>query len=627
MSDRKEGKVHGAESRAALGFLDRHAVAVDRPIDGVSGTRRQAEHQSQSEASGCASHSMQSSHGRSARVKLAVVSLAAMVAVSCAGRLPGTGIGGVSTAPSRRRAVEPARPAPGARLTPPPAIVQPSPTPIPTLKPIPTPPAASPPSTPRPLFTRAPITPAPPVTPPPGTPAPLTTPAAPVPAQPTPYGGVSAAPSAQPAVTYMIPLGNWRDADRLEGRPEITEIVDAAARYPNSPIYLAGYVTEADTRQYHADATNLGDELVIHAARELARRGIDANRISGRGMGVNMTMGRAVVVSLDVTPRPPLSNLNPQQLAERAAAEQVPERLPPENRSFKQVAGINAYRVGPGDVLKVTYRMGQPADFAAPVGPLGTISFDIVDDVPVTGLTTLEIESLLKSVLSRYFRKPRLTVSIVAIGSKNVTLITPAGNKLVALGGRTTVFDLIIQQGIPTGAAAPGVADLKAIRVTRGTDTYHVNAFQIVEHNDWKQNLVLDDGDIVYMPTFTEVGDYVTVLGSVVTPGIYPLPGKLTASQLLFQAGGATKNAYLPHARLIRGDGKHPQIIAADIDLVINQGLRSAEKSLQAGDILYVPATRISNWNDFITDIQPTITAITAPLNLYYQVSIVRHLH
>ncbi len=424
----------------------------------------------------------------------------------------------------------------------------------------------------------------------------------------------------------MIPLAHWNDVENLDRRPEVADVVDAAQRYPTSLIYLAAYVTDGDTRERHAEATALGDELVIRTARHLAARGIDPARISGRGMGVNNTMRRAVVVSLDVRPRPIVSELNPQQLAERAAAEQVPERLPSENRSFKQVAGVTAYRVGPGDVLRVTYRMGQPTDFAAPVGPLGTISFDVVEDVPVAGLTTLEIESLLKSVLSRYFRQPRLSVSMVSVGSKSITLITPAGNKVLPLVGRLTVFDLIMQQGIPTGAAAPGVADLKAVRVTRGTQTYQVNAFQIVEHNDWKQNLVLDDGDIVYMPTFTESGDYVTVLGAVPTPGIYPLPGKLTASQLLFQAGGPIKSAYLPHARIIRGDGKHPQIIAADIDLVINQGLRSAEKNLQAGDILYVPATRIANWNDFIQDIQPTISVVTAPLNLYYQLSIIRHL-
>src|SRR5207249_4123808 len=119
----------------------------------------------------------------------------------------------------------------------------------------------------------------------------------------------------------------------LDRRPEVSDVVDAAQRYPTSLIYLAAYVTDADTRERHADATALGDELVIRMARHLAGRGIDPARISGRGMGVNNTMKRAVVASLDVSPRPVISELNPHQLVERAAAEQVPDRLPSENRS------------------------------------------------------------------------------------------------------------------------------------------------------------------------------------------------------------------------------------------------------------------------------------------------------
>jgi protein involved in polysaccharide export with SLBB domain len=416
----------------------------------------------------------------------------------------------------------------------------------------------------------------------------------------------------------MIPLASWRDVEKLEGRAEVSEVIDAARRYPNSLVYLAGYVTDADTRQHHADATNLGDELVIQTARHLAARGIDANRISGRGMGVNKTIGRAIVVSLDVTPRAVVSDLNPRQLAERTAAEQVPERQPAENRTFKQVAGLPAYKVGPGDVLKVSYRMAGNAEFAAPVSPLGTISFDLIEEAPVAGLTTTEIESLLKSMLKRYFRQPRIAVGVVTYASKSVTLITPTGTRLVALAGRTTVFDLIVNLNLPTGAAAPGVADLKAIRVTRGTQDYEVNVFEIVQNHDWKQNLVLDEGDMVYMPTFTEIGDYVTILGAVGKPGIYPMSVGLTVSQALFMAGGATKTAYLPHSRIIRGDPQHPTIIPTDVDLVIEQGLVSAEKKLRAGDIIYVPSTRIANWNDFIADLRPTLQLVTEPFRFYY---------
>jgi protein involved in polysaccharide export with SLBB domain len=110
----------------------------------------------------------------------------------------------------------------------------------------------------------------------------------------------------------------------------------------------------------------------------------------------------------------------------------------------------------------------------------------------------------------------------------------------------------------------------------------------------------------------------VTVLGAVGKPGIYPMTTALTASQALFMAGGATKTAYLPHTRIVRGNPQHPTIIPADIDLVIEQGLMSAEKRLQAGDVLYVPNTRIADWNALIADVRPTIQLASEPFRFYY---------
>jgi len=524
---------------------------------------------------------------------------------ACAGQLPGTARPGerVSKPAPTATARVVAQAPPSVRPTAAPAVAAPTPQPPPRIAP--PPPAA--------------ITAA---TPPSASPAaqPKATPAAPPPERDTgPSPSVALAAPGQPAVTYMIPLARFNEVNNLERRPEVAEVLEAARRYPNSLIYLAGYVTEEDTRERHADPVALGDELVIQAGRHLAERGVDANRISGRGMGVNKTLGRAIVVSLDVKPRPETSDLNPRELAERAAAQQSPERQPLENRTFKQVAGLPSYRVGPGDVLKITsFRIGGAAEFAAQVSPLGTITFDLVENAPVGGLTTLEIESLLKSILKRYYRQPRIAVAVVTFASKTVTLILPTGTRLVPLAGRTTVFDLIVLLNLPTGSGAPGVADLKAIRVTRGTTDYQVNAFEIVQNHDWKQNLVLDAGDIVYMPTFTEIGDYVTVLGAVEKPGIYPMAVGLTASQALLAAGGAAKPAYLPHARIVRGDREHPKIIPADLDLVLNQGLMKAEKKLQGGDIIYVPKTRISDWNDFIADIRPSLEMATEPFRFLY---------
>jgi hypothetical protein len=101
-------------------------------------------------------------------------------------------------------------------------------------------------------------------------------------------------------LTFTIPLAHLGGVDDLRAVPEGRELIAAARRHPDAPIHVRAYVTESDTRAEHADAGSLSDEMVIETARYLAERGIDANRISGKGMGIDEAVGRAVVITIDL---------------------------------------------------------------------------------------------------------------------------------------------------------------------------------------------------------------------------------------------------------------------------------------------------------------------------------------
>lgn len=414
------------------------------------------------------------------------------------------------------------------------------------------------------------------------------------------------------------------DLGRLGGRPEIGEVLASARRYPTSQIYLAAYADESDARARALSVQALSDEMVIDVARYLAGRGIAAERISGKGLGANASVGRTVIVSLDVAPPGPGSDRSARQVAEAEAQEASPERFPRENISFKEIAGTAEYRVGPRDVLRITnYLTSGPVQYTVTVSAAGTITFDLVRDVPVAGLTLTEIESLLGNVLQRFYRNPRFGVEVATYASRTITLVGPTGARSVTLVGRTTLLDLLAREqvqatgGLPGGAAV-GLPDLKSIRIVRGRREFQANVFRIVVDKDWKENIVLDDGDIVYLAAFSESGNLVMVLGAVNNPGVYPVPRSMTAVQALYVAGGPTYAAYIPHARIIRGGLKNAQIIPADIDLVTQKGQTEATKLLQPGDILYVPATRIANWNQFLGEITPTVNLLTLPFQGYF---------
>jgi hypothetical protein len=124
-------------------------------------------------------------------------------------------------------------------------------------------------------------------------------------------GAARAAPIREPAVvapdvTFTISLDTIDDVRRLDERPEIADVIIAARAYSASPIFLAAYVTAADVRAYRADVTavTVADQLVIEVGGYLASRGVEADRISGKGMGIDSAIGRAVVVSFGTTEPP-----------------------------------------------------------------------------------------------------------------------------------------------------------------------------------------------------------------------------------------------------------------------------------------------------------------------------------
>jgi len=106
-------------------------------------------------------------------------------------------------------------------------------------------------------------------------------------------------------LTFTVPLSSLGDVEDLRGQPQGRELLSAARKFEDAPILVRAYVTESDTRTRHADPGSLSDEIVIQTARYLADHGIDPNRISGKGMGIDDGVGRAVVVSIVLGEAPP----------------------------------------------------------------------------------------------------------------------------------------------------------------------------------------------------------------------------------------------------------------------------------------------------------------------------------
>lgn len=334
-----------------------------------------------------------------------------------------------------------------------------------------------------------------------------------------------------------------------------------------------------------------------------------------------MILAALALVSCGRMAPPSATAVNPETFPQAIVpiAPSVPSELPPpvtENQTFVTIDGVPQYRIGPGDLLEVFVTKGPTQDkVQTPVRANGRISVSFAE-VQVDGLTADQAAQEITRQLSVYFRKPVVEVQVKEYNSKKVSVLgaigaTPRGGiGAIPLIGRTTLLELIAK----AGGLAPN-ASLERVRVTRASGkAYTVNMFRYIQEGDLSQEFILETGDVVFVPERVPGEERrVFLLGEVKTPGPVPFFPTLTVAQLMSQAGGWTDGALFEEARIIRPDPKNPEIIALDLGRLMLDGDRRIDQFLMPNDIVYIPRTRIANWNAFLAQIRPTLEFFSLP--------------
>jgi len=316
--------------------------------------------------------------------------------------------------------------------------------------------------------------------------------------------------------------------------------------------------------------------------------------------------------------------------ARQMGIEQLPtsDRLavleaPIENEVFTTLNGVVEYKMGPGDVLEITYWEGSTSTKEEIlVRPNGKISFSFVEDVPAKGLTASQLDELLTKNLSRYVRKPRIDVIIKEFNSKIVTLLGAIAYRNVSgtgpgeyrLSGRTTLLELITKAG-----GAVESANLQRVNVRRKSgQSISLNLFEAIHQGDPGTDFVLDDGDVIYIPTLAKDGYRIYVFGEVEQPGTYTFKDSdIRLADVVAEAGGPTVFATESSTKIIRGDITKPEIISADLEDLLEKGDQSQNVALIAGDIVYVPRSWIGDVNRFASQMAPIFNLLMGPGRVY----------
>jgi polysaccharide biosynthesis/export protein len=298
------------------------------------------------------------------------------------------------------------------------------------------------------------------------------------------------------------------------------------------------------------------------------------------------------------------------------------------------------YQIGPGDTLLVavynhpelaiaTYAGVNGGAAASPSGRSaglyvdndGTIQLPLIGPVQVAGQSTNQLRQLLERELARYVKSPRVTVQVLFNGSIRYVLL----GQFVSPGLKTAERPMRLLEAISLGGSIIlDRASLGGAYVIRDNRRLPVNFRRLLREGDMRQNIRLRSADIVFVPDAASEQAFVFggAAGSNAKGGPVTFPnGRLDLVQALAQAGfGFRERAQgdLSQVRIIRSEGDRGQFFVVNVNAILNGDAGSFP--LAPGDVVFVPETGVTTWNEAIQQILPTLQTISGLLNPFVQI-------
>ncbi len=247
----------------------------------------------------------------------------------------------------------------------------------------------------------------------------------------------------------------------------------------------------------------------------------------------------------------------------------------------KKVAEDASYLLGAGDVLKITVYNNADLSLETKVSEAGTISYPLIGDVQIVGLTVSAAEKKLAKLLDAggFVKKPQINILVTLYQSKMISVL---GSVLkpgrYPLDRATNLADMLALVG---GATADG-SDLVTIIGKKGKKEYDLH--NIVDKGESAQNIALEGGEIIYVHARD-----VAVMGQVNRPGKYAVTGGVrTLSDFLSVAGGINVGGSDLITVTTMRAGKQSRF-EVDIDSLFRTGNSASNIELASGDTVYVP--------------------------------------
>lgn len=263
-------------------------------------------------------------------------------------------------------------------------------------------------------------------------------------------------------------------------------------------------------------------------------------------------------------------------------------------------------RIHEDDVLEIVLYHPTRDDIPAAVAMIGSaigyrvvngqISLPDLPPVQVGGLTLEEARLKIQDHYQQHIRDMEVFINYKARISGKVELMGLVSMPSIPIDGKIRLFDVLSKAHIPTNA------NLFKSYVIRDDHMLPVDLGKLIKEGDMRQNIVMRAGDKIYIADTGAAS--LMVMGEVTHERVVSLPnGYMSLRHALAEANGIPYTGDKSYIQVIRGSIAKPKIYTLNWEHVIH--LPNESLLLMPGDIVYVAAKPITEWNRFISQILP----------------------
>ncbi len=251
------------------------------------------------------------------------------------------------------------------------------------------------------------------------------------------------------------------------------------------------------------------------------------------------------------------------------------------------------YRLQVDDVIRMQIYNQQDIAAVLLIGVDGNISAPFIGTIKAAGLTTGELEQVLREAYMTKLglRDPIVSVTIDAYRRVRATITGQVTNPGVFdMRPGDTIITLYTRGG---GQMRDNTSDLRRATLRRkgSAEVIPIDLFAMLVNADMSQNYEVQDGDELIVPE--EQNNRIILIGRVPAPGVYPFKESMTLMDLIALGRGEIEfRSRLSKVKIFRAVPGRPgdyMRIEADLVRFMNNGESAQNVKLKPGDIVEVP--------------------------------------